>query len=123
MARRFFLIRTCGLWAAPDRAGKAWRNFVEIMLAKAKNGDAIRLSTIKRDTYANLELARQLSVLSETTRNRALSRHMRGAVHVFEFAAAIFEIAGVHANLTPTTSALYKTPQGGPHIPFSKTPD
>jgi len=37
-----------------------------------------------------------------------------GACSWHEFAAAIFEIAGLSADLTPTTSAAYKTPARRP---------
>jgi len=37
-----------------------------------------------------------------------------GACSWYEFASAIFQIAGLSANLSPTTSAGYKTPARRP---------
>jgi dTDP-4-dehydrorhamnose reductase len=114
-ARRFFLIRTCGLYGRAGSRGKGG-NFVETMLAKAKNGDAIRVVDDQTLTpTSTLELARQLSVLMKTAHYGLYHATCEGACSWYEFAAAIFEIAGIAANLSPTTSELYKTPASRPH--------
>jgi len=115
LARRFFLIRTCGLYGHAGSRGKTGGNFVEIMLAKARNGDPIRVVNDQTLTpTATLDLARQLSVLLKTTEYGLYHATSAGECTWFEFAAAIFEIAGVNANLSPTTSELYKTPAKRP---------
>jgi dTDP-4-dehydrorhamnose reductase len=114
-ARRFFLIRTCGLYGRAGSRGKGG-NFVETMLAKAKNGDAIRVVDDQTLTpTSTLELARQLSVLMKTAHYGLYHATCEGACSWYEFAAAIFEIAGIKANLSPTTSEFYKTPASRPH--------
>jgi dTDP-4-dehydrorhamnose reductase len=114
-ARRFFLIRTSGLYGHAGSRGKGG-NFVETMLAKAKNGDAIRVVNDQTLTpTSTLELARQLSVLLKTQHYGLYHATCEGACSWYEFATAIFEIAGITANLSPTTSESYKTPASRPH--------
>lgn len=112
-ARRFVLIRTCGLYGHAGSQGKGG-NFVETMLKKARNGEAIQVVNDQIVTpTSTADLARQLALL--------LPSH-EGLFHVtnegscswYDFAAAIFAIAGVAASLTPTTSEMYKAPARRP---------
>jgi dTDP-4-dehydrorhamnose reductase len=108
------VIRTCGLYGHAGSSGKGG-NFVEMMLKKAANGDSIKVVDDQRLTPTSTrELARKVSDL--------LSADSLGLVHVtsngdcswFEFAREIFSIAGVKADLSPTTSAAFKSPARRP---------
>jgi dTDP-4-dehydrorhamnose reductase len=113
-ARHFVLIRTCGLYGRAGSQGKGG-NFVETMLKKARNHEAIQV--VKDQTVtptATADLARQLALLLNSPHEGLFHVTNEGACTWYEFAKAIFEIAGVSANLTPTTSAAYKTPARRP---------
>jgi len=116
-ARKHFVIRTCGLYGRAGSRGKGG-NFVETMLTKARNGDAIRVVNDQIATPTpTLELARQMAPLITTDQYGLYHATSDGGCSWYEFAAAIFEIAGVPANLSPTTSSQYKTPATRP--PYS----
>jgi len=81
------------------------------MLKRARQGEAIRVVNDQTVTpTSTVDLARQLALLLPTTNEGLFHATNEGACSWYEFAAAIFEIAGVPANLSPTTSAAYKTP-------------
>jgi dTDP-4-dehydrorhamnose reductase len=110
MAQRHILIRTCGLYGRAGSHGKGG-NFVETMLKKARAKEAIQVVDDQRLTpTSTADLARQLLPL--------LASNQYGLFHVtneescswFQFARAIFELSGIDADLSPTTSELYKTP-------------
>ena len=110
MARKYFVIRTCGLYGGAGSRGKGG-NFVETMLSKAKNGDAIRVVNDQTTTpTSTLEVARQMKVLLNTTHYGLFHMTSEGECSWYEFAKAIFEHAGITADLSPTTSDFYKTP-------------
>jgi len=117
MARRFVLIRTCGLYGHAGSQGKGG-NFVETMLKKARNGDAIQVVSDQIVTpTATADLARQIAVLLNTPHEGLFHATNEGSCSWYEFAAAIFELAGIRANLSPTTSAAYSAPARRP--PYS----
>jgi len=110
MARKHFVIRTCGLYGKAGSNGNGG-NFVVTMLKKARNGDSIRVVNDQTITPTpTVELARQMAALLETTHFGLFHMTSEGSCTWYEFAAAIFEIAGVKADLSPTTSAHYKAP-------------
>jgi dTDP-4-dehydrorhamnose reductase len=110
MARKYFVIRTCGLYGLAGSRGKGG-NFVETMLSKARNGEPIRVVNDQTLTpTSTLEVARQLSVLLTTTHYGLFHMTSEAACSWYEFASAIFELSGIAADLSPTTSDLYKTP-------------
>ena len=98
--RRHLIVRTSGLYGL---AGD--HNFVAIMLGLAARGSPIRVVDDQRlgPTFT-AHLARKMVQL--------LASEARGTVHVtnqgnctwYEFANRLFELAGLTANLTPTTS-------------------
>jgi dTDP-4-dehydrorhamnose reductase len=116
-AARYLLIRTCGLYGHAGSQGKGG-NFVETMLKKARNREPIRVVNDQMVTpTATADLARQLALLFSTPHEGLFHVTNEGACSWYEFAAAIFEIAGVSASLSATTSAEYKTPARRP--PYS----
>jgi dTDP-4-dehydrorhamnose reductase len=113
-ARRYLLIRTCGLYGRAGSQGKGG-NFVETMLRKARKGDSIQVVRDQIVTPTSTkDLASQLALLLTTEHEGLFHITNEGSCSWYEFANAIFEIAGLQANLTPTTSAAYNMPARRP---------
>jgi dTDP-4-dehydrorhamnose reductase len=113
-ARKYFVIRTCGLYGRGGSRGRGG-NFVETMLSKARSGASIQ---VVRDQVltptSTADLARQVSAIVGTPHYGLYHMTNDGACSWFDFAAAVFEIAGVNANLSPTTLDFYKAPAKRP---------
>lgn len=109
-AQKYFLLRSCGLYGKAGSRGKGG-NFVETMLGKAKRGEKIQVVSdqLVTPTYT-IDLANQIAALLPTSHYGLFHITNEGSCSWFEFARTIFEMAGVKANLEPTTSELYKTP-------------
>jgi dTDP-4-dehydrorhamnose reductase len=109
-AKRFFLVRTCGLYSHVGSRGKGG-NFVETMLKKARNGESIKVVNDQVLTpTSTATLARQVAELLTTNHYGLYHITNEGACTWYEFARTIFELSGLKADLSPTTSDLYKTP-------------
>jgi dTDP-4-dehydrorhamnose reductase len=109
-AHRHFVIRSCGLYGRAGSQGKGG-NFVETMLKKARKGDPIQVVNDQTLTpTSTLDLARQMAVLLPTSHYGLFHMTNEGSCSWYEFAAAIFDLAGIRADLQPTTSGLYKSP-------------
>jgi dTDP-4-dehydrorhamnose reductase len=116
-ARHYVLIRTCGLYGRAGSQGKGG-NFVETMLRKARNHEQIQVVNDQIVTPTSTgDLARQMALLLPTPHEGLFHITNEGSCSWYEFAAAIFEIAGLSANLSPTTSEAYRTPARRP--PYS----
>lgn len=110
---RAFVMRVCGLFglAASPRAG----NFVETMLRLAVAGRPIRVvaDQVLTPSYT-FDLARKVW--------RVLARGRPGLYHLtnagqtswYDFAAAVFRLGGVTADLSATTAAAYGAPARRP---------
>ena len=110
LARRFMLIRTCGLYGHAGSQGKGG-NFVETMLKKARNQESIQVVSDQTVTPTSTkDLSRQLALLLPTSHEGLFHVTNEGACSWYEFTVAILEIAGIQANLTATTSAVYRAP-------------
>src|SRR5207244_82226 len=94
-ARKYFLIRSSGLYGRAGSMGKGG-NFVEAMLAKAKRGEAIRVVNDQTltPTYT-VDLANQVSILLSTTHYGLFHATNEGACSWFEFARAIFDLTKI----------------------------
>src|SRR5215475_6784776 len=110
MARNHLMIRTCGLYGAAGSSGEG-RNFVQTMLAKAHRKEPIRIVTdqVVTPTYT-VDLANQIAAVLQSGHLGLFHMTNEGSCTWFEFARAIFDIAGVEANLSPTTSDVFKAP-------------
>lgn len=109
-----FVIRTCGLYGHAGSSGKGG-NFVEMMLKKALNQEAIRVVDDQRLTPTSTrELARKVSELLQTRHYGLYHITAKGDCSWFEFARKIFELQGIRVNLSPTTSREYRTPARRP---------
>jgi len=109
IAKKYVLIRTCGLYGAAGSQGKGG-NFVKTMLAKASRGEPIRVvnDQVVTPTYT-LDLANQVAHTLPHEHFGLFHMTNEGSCTWFEFPRTIFEIAGVRADLSPTTSDAYKT--------------
>ena len=113
-ARRFVIIRTCGLYGHAGSQGKGG-NFVETMLKKARSQEPIQVVDDQTVTpTSTADLARQLALLLPTSHEGLFHATNEGACSWYQFAAAIFELSGISARLTPTSSTIYKTPARRP---------
>ena len=110
VAQKYFLVRTCGLYGTAGSRGKGG-NFVEVMLAKARRGEPIRVvdDQTLTPTYT-VDLANQVARILLTTHYGLFHMTNEGSCSWYEFSKAIFEITRIEADLTPTTSDLYKSP-------------
>jgi dTDP-4-dehydrorhamnose reductase len=110
MARKHLMIRTCGLYGAAGSSGKGG-NFVQTMLAKARRKEPIRVvnDQVVTPTYT-VDLANQVAAVLQAGHLGLFHMTNEGSCTWFEFARAIFDIAGVEANLSATTSDVFKAP-------------
>jgi dTDP-4-dehydrorhamnose reductase len=110
MCKKYFLIRTCGLYGSAGSQGKGG-NFVETMIAKAKRRESIRVvnDQVVTPTYT-VDLAHQIARVLHLAEYGLYHMTNEGSCTWYEFARAIFELSGIDADLSPTTSEIYKTP-------------
>lgn len=110
VAKNHLLIRTCGLYGKAGSRGKGG-NFVETMLAKGRTGQSLRVVADQVLTPTSTKaLAYQVAVMLAQKASGLFHVTDEGGCSWYEFAAAIFELAGIPADLSPTTSDLYKSP-------------
>lgn len=104
---RHFVIRTCGLYGLAGSSGKGG-NFVEAMLALAREGREIRVvgDQVLTPTSAK-DLAKKVRQLAETGQYGLYHITNSGECSWYQFAAAIFELTHLRPLLTETTSAAY----------------
>jgi len=104
---RYFVIRTCGLYGNAGSREKGG-NFVEMMLRLATEGREIRVvgDQVLTPTSAR-ELARKTRQLVETGQYGLYHITNDGECSWYQFAQAIFELAGLRPRLSETTSAAY----------------
>ena len=114
LCQKYFLIRTCGLYGSAGSQGKGG-NFVETMIAKAKRGESIRVVSdqVVTPTYT-VDLARQIAKVVPLSDYGLYHMTNEGSCSWYEFAGAIFELSGIQADLSPTTSDIYKAPATRP---------
>ena len=109
-----FVIRTCGLYGHAGSSGKGG-NFVETMLQKANARASIRVVHDQVLTPTSTrELARKVAELIQTEHFGLYHVTSQGSCSWYEFAAAVFEIVGIKADLSPTTSAEFQSPARRP---------
>lgn len=104
---RHFVIRTCGLYGLAGSRSKAG-NFVETMLRLAREEREIRVvrDQIVTPTSAK-ELAHKVRQLIETGVYGLYHITNNGECSWYQFASAIFEIAGLHPCLQETTAIAF----------------
>lgn len=99
-ADRYFILRTSALYGAQPCRAKGGRNFVELMLKLAGERDQLK---VVNDEFVSptstAELATQIVALSQTDNYGLYHATAEGSCSWYEFAAKIFELAGIKANL------------------------
>jgi dTDP-4-dehydrorhamnose reductase len=101
---RHVVIRTCGLYGVWGTGGKGG-NFVETMLRVAGQGKPLRVvaDQVCTPTYT-VDLATATAALIAADQYGLFHLTSGGSCSWYEFAAAIFELAGLKPSLTPITS-------------------
>lgn len=101
IAEKHFILRTSALYGTNPCRGKGGRNFVERMLRLA--GERRELRVVDDETVSptsTAELARQIVTLSRSGQFGLYHATSEGSCTWYEFAAKIFDLAGVRAKLT-----------------------
>lgn len=104
---RHLVIRTCGLYGVWGSGGKGG-NFVETMLRLAGQGKPLRVVADQfcTPTYT-VDLAETIVALIQRNATGLYHVTNAGQMSWHEFAAAIFQQAGVSADLTPISTAEF----------------
>jgi dTDP-4-dehydrorhamnose reductase len=101
---KHLVIRTCGLYGVWGSGGKGG-NFVETMLRVAGQGKPLRVVADQHCTPSyTVDVAAAAVQLIEAGQYGVYHITNGGSCSWHEFAAAIFEITGINANLTAITS-------------------
>jgi dTDP-4-dehydrorhamnose reductase len=104
---KHFVIRTCGLYGVWGSGGKGG-NFVETMLRVASQGKPLRVVADQRCTPTyTADLAMATVALISTEKPGLYHITNSGSMTWHEFAATIFEMEGIDADLTPISSAAF----------------
>ena len=111
---KHYIVRTSGLYGVAGSSGKGG-NFVELMLRLAREGKEIKVVNDQTltPTYT-VDLAAALARLVHTQRYGLYHITNSGECTWYQFAAKIFELAGVQAKLEPTTTAAFGAPARRP---------
>jgi dTDP-4-dehydrorhamnose reductase len=113
-AGRHLVIRTCGLYGVWGSGGKGG-NFVETMLRVAGQGKPLKVVADQRCTPTyTADLADAMATLIDRGATGLMHVTSDGETSWFEFASAIFRLAGVNADLSPTTSQEFGAPARRP---------
>jgi dTDP-4-dehydrorhamnose reductase len=111
---RHVIIRTCGLYGVGGSGGKGG-NFVETMLRLASQGKPLKVVADQVCTpTCTVDLAAATVALLATGHYGLYHLTNAGSCSWYEFARAIFERAGVAADLTTTASQAYAAPARRP---------
>lgn len=107
LCRKYFLIRTCGLYGSAGCREKGM-NFVELMLHLEKSGRPLRVVDDQWVTPTSTEeLAGRILELLGTERYGLYHMTNEGQCTWYEFAREIFSLVGRAANLSPIDSQAY----------------
>jgi len=115
ICQMYFIIRTSGLYGVAGASGKGG-NFVELMIRLAKEGKSIKVvkDQILTPTYTK-ELAKKIAQLIETGEYGLYHVTNNGQCSWYEFARVIFELVGLHPDLSATTSEEFGARAKRPH--------
>lgn len=107
MCPQHYIIRTCGLYGKHGAGGKG-TNFVETMLRLAKAGKPLKVveDQVLTPTSAR-DVARAVPRLLEDCPFGVYHLTNSGQCSWYDFAAKIFQLSGIEADLSPTTSTTY----------------
>lgn len=104
---RHFVVRTCGLYGMGGSRSKGG-NFVETMLRLAGQKKTIRVVADQIVTpTSTADLAERVLPMIESGRYGLYHMSSAGQCSWYEFAAEVFRLAGVNADLQPTDSKSF----------------
>ena len=104
---KHYIVRSCGLYGYAGSREKG-TNFVESMLKLGASGKPLKIVNDQVCTpTATLDLARAVSQVIATERYGLYHLTADGECSWYEFAKAIFELAGLSPEVTPVTSAEF----------------
>jgi len=111
---RHYIVRSAGLYGAAGASGKGG-NFVNTMLRLAREDRLISVVADERTTPTyTADLARKIAWLIRTDSYGVWHITNGGGCTWYEFAAKIFEKAGLHPSLSPTVAAHFGAPAKRP---------
>lgn len=115
LLKKYFIIRTSGLYGAAGCLGKGGGNFVENMINKSKEGQKITVvaDEVLTPTYT-LDLAKKISELIRTQFYGLYHITNNGQCSWYEYAKTIFELLDNNINIEKATGATYKTKANRP---------
>ena len=115
ICQAYFIIRTSGLYGVAGAPGKGG-NFVELMIRLAKEGKPIKVvkDQVLTPTYTK-ELAKKIAQLIETGEYGLYHVTNNGQCSWYEFTRVIFELVGLHPDLSATTSEEFGARAKRPH--------
>ena len=105
--KKYFLIRTCGLFGEAGCWGKGY-NFVDVMVTLGKQDKPIRVINDQWVTpTSTAELAQRVSELIRTKHYGLYHLTNEGQCTWYEFASTIFSLTGKKPDITPVDSKTY----------------
>lgn len=109
MLKKYFIVRTCGLFGVAGCLGKGGGNFIESMLKLAKGKPVLRVvgDQIVGPTYT-LDLAGKISQLIRTNHYGLYHITNKGQCSWYDFAKKIFELTGTRVKLEKATTSEFK---------------
>jgi dTDP-4-dehydrorhamnose reductase len=108
-ARRWLIVRVSSLFGKTGARGKGG-NFIETILAKAKNGEALRVvDDIRISPTYTRDAAAVIKYLISVQSTGVVHAANRGACTWYEFAKMALELCAIDASLTGVPSADFPT--------------
>jgi dTDP-4-dehydrorhamnose reductase len=109
MLKKYFVVRTCGLFGVAGCLGKGGGNFIETMLDLAKKKPVLRVvaDQIVGPTYT-FDLARKINELIRTQHYGLYHVTNKGECSWYDFAKKIFELTGTPVKLEKATTSEFK---------------
>ncbi len=107
---RYFVLRTSGLYGVAGSSGKGG-NFVELMLRKAREGNAVRVvdDQVLTPTFT-ADLAAMVGQLIATSAYGLYHASCEGECSWYRFARSIHELEHIAADLVPVTTDQFPSP-------------
>jgi dTDP-4-dehydrorhamnose reductase len=107
MLKKYYLIRSCGLYGYTGSFGKG-TNFVDMMINLSREGKKIKVVNDQVLTPTSTkDITEKLFELIRTGSYGLYHMTNTGECSWYDFAVEIFKIAGITADITPTTSSDY----------------
>lgn len=110
LLKKYFIVRSAGLYGAAGCLGKGGGNFVENMIKRAAAQPELKVVTdeVLSPTYT-LDLAGKIDQLIRTKNYGLYHIVNHGSCSWYEFTLKIFELLGKKVMVSPTTSTEYKS--------------